>query len=446
MHFANRSDAGRQLAEKLSRFKGPGTLVLGLPRGGLPVAYEVAQALGAPLDLWSVRKVGAPFNPELGMGAVAEGGAVYIDHALVAELNVPEEEVERRVAEKSAEVAERALRLREGRPPPKVRGRTVLLVDDGIATGGTARAAIEALKEAGAARVVLAVPVAASDALTGLAHFADETECVISSPDLYAIGAWYRDFSQVSDDEVIRLIRQARDSLRREPNAAQAGPMDPEEVAIPLGNDHLDGTLTVPEHAIGLVLFAHGSGSSRFSKRNRKVAQALQRRGLATLLFDLLTADEERLDERTGELRFDIGLLASRLMAATRWVARAPAVAGLPIGYFGASTGAGAALVAGARLPDLVRAVVSRGGRPDLAVNSLERVHVPVLLIVGGDDHEVLELNRAAMSSLGGPCALTVVPGATHLFEEPGALEQVAQHAGDWFVGHLSGAHLEHPR
>jgi pimeloyl-ACP methyl ester carboxylesterase len=186
-----------------------------------------------------------------------------------------------------------------------------------------------------------------------------------------------------------------------------------------------------------LVIFAHGSGSSRLSPRNRAVAAVLRRAGLATLLFDLLTAAEEREEMWTRHLRFDIDLLARRLVAATRQMAATPATAALPVGYFGASTGAAAALVAAAALPELIRAVVSRGGRPDLAGDALERVRAPVLLIVGGNDPLVLELNRQAMTRLHVPHRLEVIPGATHLFEEPGALERVADLARDWFLEHL---------
>ena len=209
---------------------------------------------------------------------------------------------------------------------------------------------------------------------------------------------------------------------------------------IPEGDVLLDGDLVVPEPAGGVVVFAHGTGSGRHSPRNRSVAGELQRAGLATLLLDLLTADEEQVDLRTRHLRFDIGLLARRLLAAARWVAAEPAVSGLPVGYFGASTGAAAALIAAAEEPEAVGAVVSRGGRPDLARDHLERVRCPTLLIVGGADDVVLDLNRQALGRLARavPASLEVVPEATHLFEEPGALEAVAHLAQSWFTTHLA--------
>jgi putative phosphoribosyl transferase len=208
-------------------------------------------------------------------------------------------------------------------------------------------------------------------------------------------------------------------------------------VKVPAGVGVLEGELTVPLHAPGIVLFAHGSGSSRRSPRNRYVAQVLQQAGVGTLLFDLLTEREEAIDSRSGEFRFDIELLADRLLQATDWVSEQPQAVGRRIGYFGASTGAAAALVAAAQRPRELAAVVSRGGRPDLAGSLLPLVQAPTLLIVGGDDTVVLELNRRAMAQLRCEKQLAVVSGATHLFEEPGTLEQAASLASSWFAAHM---------
>lgn len=212
-----------------------------------------------------------------------------------------------------------------------------------------------------------------------------------------------------------------------------------ETVTIPVGEARIVGTLRVPEQASGIVLFAHGSGSSRFSPRNRRVAAVLERAGLATLLIDLLSEQEENEDSRTGALRFDISLLADRLLAASSWLLLGERTASLPIGFFGASTGAGAALLAVSQRPELAKAVVSRGGRPDLAGKALRHVRAPTLLIVGERDTVVLDLNRRAAEDLVAERALEIVPGATHLFEEPGALEQAAALARDWFLLHLAG-------
>ena len=213
-------------------------------------------------------------------------------------------------------------------------------------------------------------------------------------------------------------------------------------VEIPLGvrNLKLPGDLTLPAHPRGLVLFAHGSGSSRHSPRNQYVAATLQGRGFATLLVDLLTSNEELIDERTAQFRFDIELLAERLVTIIDWLRGRPDTAALSIGLFGASTGGGAAIVAAANRPDTVAAVVSRGGRPDLAEAALLRVSAPTLLIVGGLDPLVIQMNRDAMAQMPGDVRLDIVPGATHLFAEPGALERVAALAADWFSRYLEPA------
>jgi len=222
--------------------------------------------------------------------------------------------------------------------------------------------------------------------------------------------------------------------------------MAAQQITIAVGEVSLHGLLRLPRAARGLVLFAHGSGSGRLSPRNTFVAEQLGHAGLGTLLFDLLTEEEERLDAVTAELRFDIPLLTDRLVVATRWTLAQPHLSALPLGYFGASTGAAAALAAAARVPE-VAAVVSRGGRPDLAGAALPRVRAPTLLIVGGDDAQVLALNQEALEQMRCEAEITVVPGATHLFEEPGALEQVATLAARWFSAHLGrGGSQPRPR
>jgi dienelactone hydrolase len=220
-------------------------------------------------------------------------------------------------------------------------------------------------------------------------------------------------------------------SPRRQPALEQL------ELHIPVRAATLDADLNLPHDACGLVVFAHGSGSSRFSPRNRHVAKQLNDVGLATVLADLLTPAEEAVDEHTRHLRFDIGLLAERLVELTDWLGTQARLEHLAIGHFGASTGAGAALAAAAQRPDTIHAVVSRGGRPDLAGDALARVRAPTLLIVGGNDEPVIGLNRQALARLSGPADLVIVPGATHLFEETGALDAVAALAGDWFARHL---------
>jgi putative phosphoribosyl transferase len=431
MIFSNREDAGHRLAAPLLHHLDHGALVLGLLRGGVVVAREVARAHKAPLDVWVVRKIGAPLQPELAIGAIAEGGGAYFDESLARLLEVSEAEVAAVVESAQVELDRRIQLYRRGRPPPLIEGRTVILVDDGLATGSTARAALVALRAQNPARLVLAVPVAAADSLAELSGLADEVVCLQPVTNLRAIGEWYVDFAQVSDEEVMARLGRDQASPR---SLAALESSSARVVVIDAAGVNLAGDLAVPEGAAGLVVFAHGSGSSRRSARNRQVAEALRARGLATLLFDLLTPHEEAEDAITAEHRFDIALLAARLVGATDWALEEPATRHLAIGYFGASTGAAAALVGAVVRKDVVRAVVSRGGRPDLAGPHLERVEAPTLLIVGGRDREVLRANRAARKLLRGPAQLAIVPGATHLFEEPGALDEVAHLAEGWLT------------
>jgi putative phosphoribosyl transferase len=395
----------------------------------MPVAHEIAQTLRAPLDVIVARKIGAPGNPELGIGAIAEGYVRVLDEHAIRHLRVGPEELERAIATAAAEVDTRVDRYRGARSRISVRGRTAIVVDDGLATGGTARAALRAVAGEGPARLVLAVPVGAPPTVQSLAREADEVVCLFEPDPMWAVGLWYEHFEPTADAEIAELLSNRSDGVHAEPADRGA------EVRIPIGaGAELAGDLALPKTARGLVIFAHGSGSSRHSPRNRLVARALNERLFATLLLDLLTPEEERNRANV----FDIPLLAARLVAATNWAAQRSQLAVLRAGYFGASTGAAAALWAAAELGEEIDAVVSRGGRPDLAAARLPEVRAPVLLIVGGRDELVLDLNRDAERSLPGAPELVVVHGATHLFEEPGALEQVCGLAGDWFDRHLA--------
>ncbi|MEU6092339.1 phosphoribosyltransferase [Streptomyces sp. NPDC047085] len=434
MPFSDRLEAGRRLGARLEYLRGQDVVVLGLPRGGVPVAAQVADALDAPLDVCLVRKLGVPEQPELGMGAIGEDDVRVINQQVMAGAHVSQEDLDR-VEEHEREVLrQRAERYRGERPAPAVAGRTVVIVDDGVATGSTARAACRIARARGAARIVLAIPVAPWDFAQRLGDEADELVCLETPSDFMAIGQFYGDFTQTDDEEVTAWLRRAAERHER---FEGSGSVD-REVEVTAGTVRLRGRLTVPEGATGVVAFAHGSGSSRHSPRNRVVAEGLNRAGLGTLLFDLLTEDEER--DRANV--FDIELLAGRLVGAAAWLRAEPDVEGLAVGYFGASTGAAAALWAAADPSARPAAVVSRGGRPDLAGPRLPEVTAPTLLIVGGADLQVRDLNREAQNRMHCENRLAIVPGATHLFEEPGALEAVTDLACDWFIDHMAPAHV----
>jgi putative phosphoribosyl transferase len=447
MRFLDRRDAGLQLAAELMPFAVEHPVIVALPRGGLPVASEVARALHAPLEILAVRKIGAPGNPELAVGAVAEDGTGVLDPRSADMLGMTDSLLEATLERESHELRRRVARYREGHAPLALHGRTAIIVDDGMATGMTDLAAVRAVRKQGATRVIVAVPVGSGEAIAMLEADADTVICLTVPRRLYGVGMWYEDFTPVGDEEVLALLDAARctgaaagasaaqeaDSPPAPPLSAREASPTEKELAFELGQLSLPANLILPPGARALVVFAHGSGSSRASPRNRAVARALATAGLASLRFDLLSAHEA---ERR-ELAFDVPLLGGRLEEVTRQAGALEGLGGLALGYFGASTGAAAALSAAARLGGAVGAVVSRGGRPDLAGEDLERVTAPTLLIVGARDRQVLELNRSAAERLRCEHELAIVEGAGHLFEEPGAMERVATFAIDWFQRHL---------
>jgi putative phosphoribosyl transferase len=439
--FADRADAGRRLADRLQHLRGEPVVVLGLPRGGVPVAFEVAGALGAPLDVIVVRKLGVPFQPELGMGAIGEDGVRVINPEVVRLAGVTGKELAAVEARERAELDRRAVRYRGGRPRQPLDGRAAVVVDDGIATGSTARAACQIARAHGAAQVVLAVPVAPPGWQDQAKGDADELVCVQAPEPFSAIGQFYADFSPTTDDEVVACLQRATALsppaariAAEDDAAADDPPARDEEVEISAGTAALGGRLAVPGQPIGIVVFAHGSASSRHSPSSRYLAHVLNQAGLGTLLCDLLTPEEEMSPSSV----FDIGLLAGRLIAVTGWLRTRPDVTGLPVGYLGASTGGAAALWAAAEPGADVGAVVSWGGRPDLASARLASVTAPTLLIVGGNDDAAPSRNRRAQAELRCESNLAVVPGATLLFQEPGTLTAAAVLARDWFASHLA--------
>jgi putative phosphoribosyl transferase len=437
--YQDRSHAGRLLAKELDAFRGrPDVLVLALPRGGVPVARAVARALGVPFDVFVVRKLRSPFQEELAIGAVATPGVVVLNDDIVRALRLGPAAIDVAVEAERRELAHQQAVYRGERPPPEIGGKTILLVDDGLATGATMRAAYRALRLAGAAGVVVAVPVGAAASCARLERDGALVVCPIMPRPFSAVSSYYDDFRQMTDVEVRALLADGGSMMDGEQDAGTGSVTRP--VRIPAaGGVVLDGDLTTPEGVFGTIVFAHGSGSSRYSTRNRAVAAAFHRAGLETLLVDLLSPTEQRVDERTLEHRFDVELLARRLHAAVDWL-RSQASPRRFIGYFGGSTGAAAALVAAARWPAGVEAIVTRGGRIDLADAVLSDVCAPTLLLVGEQDDATLTTNREAAGRMRTTVELQVVPGATHLFEEAGALDDVARRAVQWFERWLGEA------
>ncbi|MDN3028439.1 phosphoribosyltransferase family protein [Streptomyces sp. S.PB5] len=434
MLFDDRRQAGRQLAWHLEFLRGHNVVVLGLARSGVPVAYEVAQELGAPLDVLVVRRLRVPWQPEWTFGAVGRNGVRVLDESVVRKTGLsPAEQtaVERRVR---AELDWWVGHYSAGRQPLPLAGRTAVIVDDGLTTGVTAEAACRVVRGQGAAEIVFAVPVGSAAVVTELHRVADEVICMQTLLHMDSVGAWYHHFGQTSDAEVADLLARAAHPVPAVPlvAAAPSPRMWRRQVQLPAAGVRLAARLTLPDEAPAVVAFAHGSGSGRHGRHNRYLADALNRAGLGTLLLDLLTEDEEHDQAKV----FDVLLLARRLRAAADWLRHET---GLPIAHFGRGTGTAAALEA-ASAPDAdVRALVSRGGRPDLVIpTALARVRAPTLLIVGGQDTTVLELNRLAADRMHCEHQLAVVPDATHLFTEPGALATVAELARDWFTTHLA--------
>ncbi len=418
MPFRNREHAARLLAEALQGYRGKNPLILAIPRGAVPMGKILADTLGGELDVMLVHKLGAPGQPELAIGSVDEKGEVYL-HPYAAQLGIRKEYVEKEKKEQLKVIQERRRYYTQAQTPISPQDRIVMVLDDGIATGSTMMAALGSLRKQGPKILIAVTAVAPPDTIQRLKGAADEVVCLETPEYFQAVGQFFEDFRQVSDEEVIAAL------------AAMKG-IDP-EVKIPAEGVTLEGELNLPAQAHGVVLFAHGSGSSRHSPRNQYVAKVLQSAKIGTLLFDLLSPKEDEI----YETRFNIELLTQRLITATRWLRKRPETKELSFGYFGASTGAAAALWAAAELGKEIKCVVSRGGRPDLALEVLPEVTAPTLLIVGGWDDVVIGLNQKAFVNLQAEKKLEIVPEATHLFEEPGKLEEAARLAKDWFLKYL---------
>lgn len=420
--FESRQEAGQILGQRLLSYKDQNPLILAIPRGGLPVAYEVAKTLKASLDLILVKKIGAPKNPELAVGAVSEDSKPVFNEELVQLLKIDHKALNKMAEQKIDELKEQAKKLRGNTPLQSVKDRVVIIVDDGIATGASLTAAIQLIKQNNPQKIIVATPVGANDTIQQIKKLVDDVVCVEIPQNFMAVGIWYENFDQVPDEEVIRLLGEA--NYLKNQNS--------EEIKITEGNESFPGELTTVDSMRGLIIFAHGSGSGRFSPRNKFVANELNKAGFSTLLFDLLT--EQEASDRQNV--FNMDLMARRLLKATDWAAERFKNRNVPIAYFGADTGAGAAFHATAKTSQNIFAIVSRGGRPDLAEEHLEKIKSPTLLIAGENDNQIIPPNKKAQKKLKS-ARFVLIPKASHLFEEPGALDEVVEYAIDWFLTYL---------
>lgn len=429
MHFKNRKQAGKILSEKLSliNFDKTNTVIIALPRGGVPVAYEIAMDLKFPLDIVLVKKIGAPYNPELATGVVGENSEVFYNTDLLKYLGYDHRDIEPMKDMALAKLKKNSEIFRQGYMPLILEDKDIILVDDGISSGATMEMAVQLLRKKRVKKIIIASPVAPADVIEKLSRLVDQVITAISPEIFTSIGEWYDDFTQVETKEVINILKEFRTAQNT---------LLPQAVTILDGNSSLEGQLYLAPKIKSWIIFAHGSGSSHKSVRNNIVAQELSRSGHATLLLDLLTLEE---DENYNN-RFNVYFLTQRLLAATLWLINSKYYdKGTPIGFFGASTGSAAALMAAATSPleYPLYAITSRGGRPDIVDEKiLSRVHVPTLLIVGGEDHEVIKLNEKSAIYIPN-CRVVIVPHATHLFEEAGTFDEVTRLAIQWFDEHV---------
>ena len=436
--FHDRSDAGRRLARQLAHLQTADVVVVGVARGGVIVAAEVAASLRAPLDVVLVHKLGVPFQPDLAMGAVGENSVRVLNHGVIDRAEIGDAELSEVESRARRDLARRADLYRAGRDPLPLAGRVVVVVDDGIATGSSARAACEVVRSKGADHVVLAVPVAPLDWKHRLVGVADELINVSTPRHCDCVGQFYVDFGQITDDMVIAAIDRNRQMRAADSATASAlgetlRPRD-DDIDLRIGSARIGGHLTVPEDARGIVVFANASGNARHSPRHRVVASALHRAGLATLLFDLLTPEEEQIRSNV----FDIDLLATRLREVTHRLTTQHDLARLPVAYFGVDPGAAAALSAAATSDVNVSAVVVRNGKIDLAGAYLGDVRAPTLLLVDQDDPATAASSRQAVIRLHCEHELVVIPGAGHHGAEAAGSQAAADLTANWILDHLA--------
>jgi len=419
MIYRDRKDAGARLAAALKEQGFENPVVLGIPRGGVPVAAEVARALKGELGVVVARKLGAPWNPELAIGATTAIGATYINEAVAAEVGADQRYIEAET-KRQIEEAKRREELFDSSRRPKVAGRTVIVVDDGIATGATAIAAVRSMKAEGAERVVLAIPVGPPETVQRLREEADEVVCLDENPGFFAVGQFYVEFNPVGDDEVRRIL-----------DSFAPAPVDPSRrVEIRRDGVRLVGILTTPaeEGDFPLVIFVHGLRSSKDSPRNRVIAEHLVDAGIATFLFDLSGHGESSADRTEG-----IEAFVRDLEAVFAWAEQQEEVTPGLIGIAGSSLGATVAVRALAGGKVRPKTMVLRS--PPLEPDEFQRIHVPSLVLVGAADALRFDAERGVA---GNPeLSLSIVQGAGHLFEEPGTLEKALQRTVVWFSSQL---------
>ena len=441
MFFVDRQDAGRQVASRLSHLRGARIVVIGIPRGGIPVAAEVARALRAPLDVCLVRKLPVPLQPGLAMGAIGEGGIrIRLDAVVRAQQVTVDQfaEAERRAR---AALDRMAARYRGGEQSADLRGRTVVVVDDGLATGITAQAACRVVRTRGAGRVILALPVAPRDQTSRLYAVTDELVCVRRPREFIALDRCYARFPAVTDDDVIEILEHAAKRTVTQPRDGDS---------VISGHDYVSGAstaqpstqtachaggLAVPQHPLGTVVALFPAGCGQDDPRIHYLLRRLQRAGLATLTVDSAAAPGCPVRRNA----FDIPGLGRRLLDATQEVRAHPRLAHRPIGYLVTGTGAAAAIWATAEPHATPAAIVAYAGRPDLAgPRALAALTVPTLLLVGAHDTAVLDLNQRARTHLRCENRLVEIPSTGHVLEHPRTLALAADLTSDWFTTHLT--------
>lgn len=444
--FRHRAHAGEALARSLLPLASePDLLVLGLARGGVVIARRVADVLAAPFSVFISRKVGVPGIEEVALGAVAEGGDGVVTDAMAWYIGVPADVLERLAERERLELVRRANMYRGDSSFPDVQGRTVILVDDGLATGATLRAAARAIRRRQPRRVVVAVPVASRFGLDETRADVDDVVAVAVRDTFETVSAWYDDFTPVTDHDVLTALGRPTRRVSGIVHDISSRIVDTERtIEIPVREGQLVADLGTPVDAgfretgrvsrerDALAILAHGGGSSRDSYRNRYIAGRLRLSGYATLRVDLLTRDEERAGADGASMQLDVPRIAARLTEVCDWAVRGGVYGARRAILFGASTGAAAALMTAAQRQANTLAVVARGGRVDLAGPALARVRTPVLLIVGDADRETMRLNDEAIRQLPRGAKLVRVRDAGHTFAEPGALGGVAEHSVKW--------------